>query len=211
MFVCDCSKLHYISWWNILQGYGTFIYICPKILNMKRILPFFILIFLSSCGVKVPYTNDIKDEFNLSSVDKVKKVQFYTSATIIMERSKQSGNQGTADDGALVSNSNKEQDRVIIPINTKCVFDSYGPNGELIVRFETGVGKTLTFTVRQAQATNAKYFLVADWTNEKGGKLTYGNETYFASSSSGTTYLMVKRKNLQKTKRKDRVVKGMKV
>ncbi|MEY4604104.1 MAG: hypothetical protein RIT43_1396 [Bacteroidota bacterium] len=178
---------------------------------MKRILPFFILIFLSSCGVKVPYTNDIKDEFNLSSVDKVKKVQFYTSATIIMERSKQSGNQGTADDGALVSNSNKEQDRVIIPINTKCVFDSYGPNGELIVRFETGVGKTLTFTVRQAQATNAKYFLVADWTNEKGGKLTYGNETYFASSSSGTTYLMVKRKNLQKTKRKDRVVKGMKV
>jgi hypothetical protein len=178
---------------------------------MKRILPFFILIFLSSCGVKVPYTNDIKDEFNLSSVDKVKKVQFYTSATIIMERSKQSGNQGTADDGALVSNSNKEQDRVIIPINTKCVFDSYGPNGELIVRFETGVGKTLTFTVRQAQATNVKYFLVADWTNEKGGKLTYGNETYFASSSSGTTYLMVKRKNLQKTKRKDRVVKGMKV
>jgi hypothetical protein len=178
---------------------------------MKRIVPFFILIFLASCGVKVPYTNDIKEEFNLSSVDKVKKVQFYTSATIIMERSKQSGNQGTADDGALVSNSNKEQDRVIIPINTKCVFDSYGPNGELIVRFETGVGKTLTFTVRQAQATNAKYFLVADWTNEKGGKLSYGNETYFASSASNTTYLMVKRKNLQKTKRKDRVVKGMKV
>lgn len=178
---------------------------------MKRIVPLFILIFLVSCGVKVPYTNDIKEEFNLSSVDKVKKVQFYTSATIIIERSKQSGNQGTADDGALVSNSNKEQDRVIIPINTKCVFDSYGPNGELIVRFETGVGKTLTFTVRQAQATNAKYFLVADWTNEKGGKLSYGNETYFASSASGTTYLMVKRKNLQKTKRKDRVVKGMKV
>ena len=178
---------------------------------MKRIIPFIILIFLVSCGVKVPYTNDIREEFNLSAVDKVKKVQFYTSATIILERSKQSGNQGTAEDGALVTNSNKQQDRVIIPINTKCIFDSYGPNGELVVRFETGVGKTLTFAVRQTQSSNVKYFLVADWTNEKGGKITYGNESYFAASSSGNTYLMVKRKNLQKTKRKDRVVKGMKV
>jgi hypothetical protein len=52
---------------------------------------------------------------------------------------------------------------------------------------------------------------VADWTQEKGGKLNYGNEPYFATSTSGNAYLMVKRKNLQKTKRKDRVVKGMKV
>jgi len=182
-----------------------------KKLEMKRLLPLFIFGFLISCGVKVPYTNDIKEEFNLSSADKIKKVQFFTSATIIMEKSKESGGQGTADDGALVSSSSKTQDRVIIPINTKCVFESFGPNGELMVRFEVGVGKTISFAVRQNQGTTSKYYLVADWTQEKGGKLTYGNEPYYASSTSGTAYLMVKRKNLQKTKRKDRVVKGMKV
>jgi hypothetical protein len=177
---------------------------------MKYVFILLISLIAVSCGVKVPYDNSIRDEFNLNSTDKIKKVQFFTSATIIMEKNKQSGNQGTADDGALVTNSSKEQDRVIIPINTKCVFDSFGPNGELMVRFEVGVGKTISFAVRQNQSST-KYYLVADWTQEKGGKLNYGNEPFYATSTSGNAYLMVKRKNLQKTKRKDRVVKGMKV
>jgi hypothetical protein len=177
---------------------------------MKYVFILLITLIAVSCGVKVPYDNSIRDEFNLNSTDKIKKVQFFTSATIIMEKSKQSGNQGTADDGALVTNSSKEQDRVIIPINTKCVFENFGPNGELMVRFEVGVGKNISFAVRQNQSST-KYYLVADWTQEKGGKLNYGNEPYFATSTSGNAYLMVKRKNLQKTKRKDRVVKGMKV
>jgi hypothetical protein len=179
---------------------------------MKRILICVVLGFLVSCGVKVPYTNQIKEEFNLVTADKIKKVQFFTSATIILEKNKQSAGQGTAQDGALVTSSNKEQDRVIIPINTKCVFDSFGANGEIVVRFEVGVGKTISFAVRQNQGANTKYYLVADeWVQEKGGKISYGNESYYATAASGTAYLMVKRKNLQKTKRKDRVVKGMKV
>jgi hypothetical protein len=178
---------------------------------MKHILTLLTFVVLLSCGVKVPYTNEVRDEFNLTSPEKIKKVQFYTSATIIMEKSKTSGGQGTADDGALVTSSNKEQDRIIIPINTKCVFDNFGPNGEIVVRFEVGGGRTISFAVRQNQATNAKYYLLAEWIPEKGGKITYGNEPYFAATSSGVAYLMVKRKNLQKTKRKDRVVKGMKV
>jgi hypothetical protein len=182
----------------------------PKKRIMKYVFILLISVIAVSCGVKVPYDNSIRDEFNLNSTDKIKKVQFFTSATIIMEKSKQSGNQGTAADGALVTNSSKEQDRVIIPINTKCVFENFGPNGELMVRFEVGVGKTISFGVRQNQSST-KYYLVADWTQEKGGKLNYGNEPYFATSTSGNAYLMVKRKNLQKTKRKDRVVKGMKV
>ena len=67
------------------------------------------------------------------------------------------------------------------------------------MRFEVGVGKTISFGVRQNQSST-KYYLVADWTQEKGGKLNYGNEPYFATSTSGNAYLMVKRKNLQKTK-----------
>ena len=165
---------------------------------------------LSGCGVKVPYTNQIKEEFSLDSEREVKKVQFYISSTIILQKSKSSGNQGTAENGALVASSSKEQDRIIIPINAKCVFDQYGPNEELIVRFETGVGKTLTFFVRPGQA-NSKYYLIADWNHEKGGKITYGNDTYFATPNSGSAYLQVVLKKLQKTKRKDRIVKGMKV
>lgn len=177
---------------------------------MKYALFLILGIVLTSCGTKVPYTNDIRDEFGLDTDKKLRGVQFYTSATIIMEKSKSSGNQGTADDGVLVSTSNSTQDRIIIPINTKCVFEGFGPNGELMLRFEPGTGKTILFATR-ANQTTGKYYLVADWVQSKGGKLTYGNEEYFANSSSGNSYLQVVLKKLQKTKRKDRIVKGMKV
>jgi len=177
---------------------------------MKFILFLILGIVLTSCGTKVPYTNEIRDEFGLDTDKKLRGVQFYTSATIIMEKSKSSGNQGTADGGVLVSTSKSEQNRIIIPINTKCVFEGFGPNGELMLRFETGTGKTILFATRANQASG-KYYLVADWTQNKGGKLSYGNEEYFANSSSGNAYLQVVLKKLQKTRRKDRIVKGMKV
>lgn len=176
---------------------------------MKKILFILLVGVLASCGVKVPYTNEVRDEFGLEDEKQVKKVQFYTSSTIILEKSKSAGGQGTSDSGVLVSSSSKEQNRIIIPVNSKCVFEGYGPDGQLIIRFETGVGKVLTFAARPGQQSS-KYYLVAEWT-QKGGELKYGNETYVTASSSGNAYLMVAIKKLQRTKRKDRIVKGMKV
>jgi hypothetical protein len=175
---------------------------------MKFITLFSLGLILFSCGTKVPVTNQLKEEYDLNEKN-MKIVQFYTSQTIILQRSKTSGSQG-ASDGKLVTSKNSEQDRIIIPSNTKCVFDSYGSNGEVFIRFEVGVGKTLKFAVRQGQATG-KYYLVANWKPDLGGEITYGNETYYATADSGTAYLMVVLKKLNKTRRKDRVVKGMKV
>jgi hypothetical protein len=61
-------------------------------------------------------------------------------------------------------------------------------------------------------STSGKYYFIADWNSgAAGGAIRYGNQNYVAATSSGTAYLQVIRKKLQKTKRKDRVVKGMKV
>lgn len=165
-------------------------------------------LILVSCGTKVPYTNSIRDEFGLDSEKKMRQVQFFTSATIKLEKSKTSGNQGTDDGGALVANQSKESDEIIIPIGTECIFEEFGENGDIAVRFEVGPQKTISFRMRQGQ-TSGKYYLVADWPNN--GRVEYGNETYNATRASGTAYLMVILKKLQKTKRKQRVVKGMKV
>lgn len=179
---------------------------------MKNYVVLFILgLVLTSCGTRIAYTDAIRDEFGLESEQMVKKVQFHTSATIILEKNKESGNLATDDDGKLVSSSNKEENRVIIPVGTKCIFDAYGPNGELVLRFEVGAGKVITFAQRPG-TTSGKYYLVADWNSGRsGGVLKYGNETFTATTTSGTAYLEVIRKRLQKTKRKDRVVGGMKV
>lgn len=176
---------------------------------MKGIFFFALLLLVTSCGTKVPFTDALKEEFDLTP-ENMMKVQFYTSSVIIMEKSQSSGNQTTGDDGTLVSNSSKTQDRIIIPANTKCVFEKIGEGDAIVVRFELGTGKVLKFDTRASQ-TSGKYYLVANWAEGKGGSLEYGNETYNVQSGGSSAYLLVVLKKLQRTKRKDRIVKGMKV
>jgi len=179
---------------------------------MKYLLILFVGTLLASCGQQIAYTKAVEEEFGLESESNIKKVQFMVSTNIVLVRSSSSGNQGTNEDGTLVSSSNKEEERVVIPVNTKGIFEKYGDNGEIMVRFETGPGKSIVFAVRAGQE-KGKYFFVADWKADpsKGGKIEYGNQTYFAEKNAASAYLMVLKKKLHKTKRKDRIVKGMKV
>jgi hypothetical protein len=178
---------------------------------MKRL--FFVLvgvIILTSCAVKKPYTKALKEEYNLTDQN-MKSVQFFVSSEIILERSSSKGSTGTTDDGTIVSTSSKESDRIIILPRTKCILDKTSESGAVLIRFETGPGKYITFATRPNMDAGRFYFQ-AEWEKGKGGKIIYGDgEEYYATATSGEAYLMVKVKNSQRTKRKDRVVKGMKV
>ncbi len=178
---------------------------------MKQVI--FILLasaVLTSCAVKMPYTKALKEEYNLTD-QSLKGVQFFVSSEIILERSSSKGSSGTTTDGTIVSTSSKEQDRIIILPRTKCILEQTAEDGSVLIRFETGPGKYITFATRPNQAAG-KYYFVAKWEAGKGGKINYGDEEeYYAKPSSGEAYLMVKIKKSQRTKRKDRVVKGMKV
>lgn len=178
---------------------------------MKFCILFALVIVLSGCGVKVPFTDELKKEYNLENAENMKKVQFYTSTTIILERSVTKGSKPKTEEGTLVTSKSKEENRVIIPVNTKCIFDSYDASGNVIIRFELGTGKVLKFGIRENQISGRYYFIANNWDFEKGGEVQYGGETYFATSNSGNAFLLVVIKKLQKTRRKDRVVKGLKV
>lgn len=173
------------------------------------VLSLIAITILTSCGVKVPLTNAIKEEYNLTEQN-MKQVQFFVSSEIILERSSQKGSSGTTTDGTLVNKSSKEQSRIIILPRTKCIFEQYGTKGEVLIRFEVGQGKYITFATRP-NMDEGRLFLQANWEQGKGGKINYGNEEYYATADSGNAHLMVKIKKSQRTKRKDRVVKGMKV
>ena len=170
-------------------------------------------VLLAGCSTPLAYTKAVESEFDLSSVNNIKKVQFRISTTIKLIRSSSSGNQGTNDDGTLISNSSKDEEIVTIPFGTFGMFEAYGENGEIIVRFEEGSGRTLTFNTRPGQP-NGKYFIVADWKADpsKGGKIEYSGQTYHIERSGGSgAHLIVMKKKLHKTNRKERVVKGLKV
>jgi len=178
--------------------------------TMKSFVFIVLTVMLYSCGVHTPFNKSIREEFDLENDVALRKVQFFTSGLIILEMSDSSSERESVEGGSLVKNSSKEQNRVILPINTKGVFDGFGPNGELKIRFEEGSGKTIMFNPK-ANNPEGKYYMVADWADPKLGKLTYGDNEYTTSSSSSQVYLQVTLKKLQKTKKKDRYVKGMKV
>lgn len=177
--------------------------------SMKFILLATLALTVLSCSQRVAYTNTLKDDYDLTPLT-MKRLQFYTSSQIILQRSTSKGNQQISADGKLVVNERKQEDRIIINPSTKCVFEKDGEKGEVFIRFEVGTGKTLKFAARQNQA-DGKYYLVADWKAGKGGEVEYGNEVFYANTSSGNSFLMVSIQKLKRTQRKDRVVKGVKV
>ncbi len=180
----------------------------------KSIFLFATVLLLASCGVKVPYTNQIRDEFGLDNNEKLSKVQFFTSHTIILNQEVKSDNSNTTENGTLVVNSSSERESVIIPAGTKCIFEDFGTKGEIKVRFEIGENKVIPFAVKTETSASKRYYFDADWNAQGGAKVNYGNNTYkvdLTRGSARTAHLLVVRKKLQKTKSKERVVKGLKV
>jgi hypothetical protein len=182
---------------------------------MKYLIVFTLtLLGLSSCGVKIPYTTQVRDEFALDNDEKLGKVQFFISHTIILNQETRSDNSNTTDNGTLVINSSSESESVIIPAGTRCIFDSFGTKGEIKVRFENGENKVLPFMSKSESSVSKRFFFDADWSAQGGPKINYGGQPFKVDMTRGsarTAHLLVVRKKLQKTKRKERVVKGMKI
>ena len=182
---------------------------------MKNIFShLFLGIFFCSCAVKIPYTRQVNEEFGLKSEEKMRKVQFFISETIILNQKVEANSETTTDEsGTLVSSSTKESESIIITGHTKCIFEGYGPNNEIRVRFETGDKKYLEFASKGNQLRDRFYF-DADWKANGGPTVKYGGKTYKVDVMRGaarSSFIKVEKKRLQKTRKKERVIKGMKV
>ena len=182
---------------------------------MKKTLLFLsTFTFLISCGVRVPYTNDLRDEFSLDTEEKMRNVQFLISQTIVLDQELRSDTQNTTENGTLIASSNSKKETIVIPAGTKCIFESFGTKGEILVRFETGDKKTLIFSSKTEGNRDTRYNFEADWSAAGGPKVNYGGNVYKVNlnrSFARSAYLIVVKKNLQKNKRKQRVIKGLKV
>lgn len=182
---------------------------------MKKTLLFLsTFTFLISCGVRVPYTNDLRDEFSLDTEEKMRNVQFLISQTIVLDQELISDSQNTTENGTLISSSNSKKESLIIPSGTKCIFEAFGTKGEILVRFETGDQKVLIFSSKADGNRNKRYYFEADWTSQGGPKIKYGGNTFKVNLLRGaarSSYIEVVKKNLMKSRRKERVIKGLKV
>lgn len=176
---------------------------------MKWLGLIIVFVVVTSCATKVPYTQQIREDFSLDETS-LKQVQFYTSRAIILERQGERETTATTGQaGDLVVNETSSSERIVIPANRPCIFEGMEKDGSILIRFELGEGRYLRFNQRR-EGAQERFHLVAEWRDGRG-ELDYDNAVYFAVSGSSAAYLLVKLKKWQKNKRKDRVVKGMKV
>jgi hypothetical protein len=182
---------------------------------MKQFALFILLALIAtSCGTKIPYTTAIRDEFTLDSEAKLRQVQFYTSHTIILNQINKQSSELTTQNGALVSSSNSQSESVIIPAGTRCIFENFGDAGQLLVRFETGDQRYIPFATKTDGASVRRFYLDADWSAAGGARISYGGNDYKVDLTRGApraAHLLIVKKKLERTKRKERVVRGLKV
>ena len=182
---------------------------------MKQFSLFILLAILAvSCGTKIPYTTAIRDEFSLDAEEKLRQVQFYTSHTIILNQVNKQSSELTTQNGALVSSSNSQSESVVIPAGTRCIFEGFGDAGQLLVRFETGDQRYIPFATKTDGASVRRYYFDADWSAQGGARVKYGGNDYKVDLTRGApraAHLLVVKKKLERTKRKERVVRGLKV
>jgi len=171
---------------------------------MRQLVKFLILsLLLTSCSRKVAFTVDVRQQYNFS-VDKLKKIQFYTSEEIVLYKSKESGDANVFD-GKVYMRNDKSIEKIIIKRNTLCVLvDTLGSN-KFLISAEYGEGKVLLF----GNNPENTYSLMAKNWNGTTGSVKYANNNYI--TANGSTILLVKMRKLNQLRGRQRTVKGRKI
>jgi hypothetical protein len=178
---------------------------------MKYLIFPLVIFLIHSCAVKIPYTKEIKDDLSIDTDAEMKRLQFYTSGTLILEQVFTNNKDlKTDENGVVIQNNSKVKEKIIIPANTKCIFDDFGEKDKIMVRFESGKDKTLTFDLKP---NNKRYYLDIN-PNEPGGPIIkYGKNSYkvdLLRSGGSSVYLLIK-KDTRQPRSRGRIVRGMKV
>ncbi|MBK9638645.1 MAG: hypothetical protein IPO63_12830 [Bacteroidetes bacterium] len=178
---------------------------------MKRnnvIISGLFLFFLSSCSPKIPFTQAVRDQYQLTP-EELKGIQFYLSDPLALRRGETNDNQKSTEEGKLIVQSGRTIDQVTIKSNTPGAVELVADNKTLKVAFEEGAEKSLVFSSENNR--NGYYSLRAlKWINDKG-EVNYGGQTYYSNQGSGQCVLLFKMKSVRKLRINEKVAKGRKV
>lgn len=159
--------------------------------------------FLASCSPKVPFTEAIRKDYNLTESE-IKQIQFYTSSDIVLVRGTKENEKETHNHNLTVK-SGKQIEEIIIPKGTPGMVDVVHEN-YVRISFESGVGRNLTFGV-SPNGDGSYKFIAEEWKDDKG-KVMYEGRTYFALKGAENAQLLFRLKNLEQYKTKRRVAGG---
>jgi hypothetical protein len=166
------------------------------------------VLLLSGCA-RMPFSHGMREEYLLNPAQ-IRKLQFYTSGPITLERRVTRAIGETTEKNDLQLTQAEAVRVVRIPGNTPGVA-LFVTNDMLEISFEPGRSLFFGSSPAQREKVGDNYSLLArDWSGRRG-TLTYGGQTYVTGKGNGAVHLLVDVVELRKTKVVDRTVKGMSV
>lgn len=176
--------------------------------NLIFILAASIVLTLNSCAPRIPFTQEVREKEKLSE-EEMKKIQFFASHDIVLQRGEKEEKEKEISEGTLMTKDGKSVEQVIIKAGTPGIVDRVLDANRVAIRFEEGEEKYLVFGDPNKQG---RYTLLAgEWDKNNRGKLQYGGKAYNTGSGAANVYLTFRMKNLYQFKKDQKVVKGMKL
>jgi len=173
----------------------------------KAIFLFLVLLTITSCKNLVPYTDTLRTQ-NGWSDKQVKRIQFYTSRDVILQR--QISTDETAIKGGIIKiRDGKKVEEIIIKRGTPGVVTTIPNATKLLVSFEKDDNYYLSFGVNPEQSSRF-VLLASEWKNGVG-KVTYDGKNFFTSPDGAYTSLLVDLRKIQNIELYQRVAKGRKI
>ena len=146
------------------------------------------LSLLSGCA-RLPFTQDLRDQYNLSPAQ-LGRIQYYTSGPIVLERVVQKQVAAPTERNRLQIAQAELVRRVNIPEGTPGVAVGF-TNDMLEISFEPGKSLFFGSSPAKRKEVGGLYCLLArDWTDRRG-TLSYGGETYRTRPGAGGVHLLI--------------------
>lgn len=164
------------------------------------------VVLVSSCKNLVPYTDALRQKYNWSETE-IKRIQFYTSDAITLQRRITDGSTEIVS-GKIKTIKGEKVDEVIIASGTPGILVS-DANGKFSISFEKDDSYALSFGNNPHM--NNRYSLTFSSLQNKVGKIIYNGKEYYTSPESVDAILMVDLRKIDKTELNQRVAKGRKV
>lgn len=166
-----------------------------------------VILLISSCSPKIPFTQEIRDQHRLTP-EELKRIQFYISDPLALRRGTENDKK-TTEDGTLIIQSGKQIDQVSIKAETPGAVQKVVDNQRLAIAFEDGAENFLVFG--SGRGRNGFYYLQAmDWSQGRG-KVSYGGQVWYTNLGSDNAILLFKMKSIRDLRVNEKVAKGKKV
>lgn len=180
-----------------------------RINSLLIILAVGVLLGFSSCQSLTPFSNNVRTKYSLDEA-KLKKMQFYISDAIQLQRGERSQEaQELDEDGKLIVSQSASLDNITVDAKTPGVCVKVIDDSKLAISFFESDDQYLVFGDPN---NRGKYYLMgAEWKNGKG-KINFGGKVYYIMPGGAGAYLKFEMKNVKdyktsSTKAKGRTVK----